>query len=118
MNTFSWHKGIFKYTCCRDSVGQRSIIDFCFVSADLFFSVVDVRIKRAAKLSSDHHLIICIPRSLNYSRTRKQFRARRAYRIKWKLLAEEKLRRAFANKVTSRFRVLPDFSEDVETEWD
>ena len=36
--------------------GQCSIIDFCIVSPDLFSSVVDVRVKREAKLSTDHHL--------------------------------------------------------------
>ena len=35
MNTFFRHKELHKYTWYRDSVGQRSIIDFCIVSTDL-----------------------------------------------------------------------------------
>ena len=48
MNTFFQHKRIHKYTWYRDSLGQRSVIDFCIVSADLFSTVSDVRIKRGA----------------------------------------------------------------------
>ena len=35
MNTFFQQKRICKYTWCRNSWGQRSLIDFCFVLADL-----------------------------------------------------------------------------------
>ena len=42
MNTFFQHKRIRKYTWYRDSLGQRSLIDFCIVSADLFSTVSDV----------------------------------------------------------------------------
>ena len=48
----------------------------------------------------------------------KQFRAQRAYRIKWELLANKKVRHTFASKVASLFRGLPDYTEDVETDWD
>jgi len=54
MNTFFQHRDVHKYTCCRYSMGQRSLIDFCIVSADLFRSVLDVRVKRSAELSTDH----------------------------------------------------------------
>ena len=57
MNTFFQHKRILKYTWYRDSLGQRSLIDFCVVSADLFSTVSDVRIKRGAEMSTDHHLV-------------------------------------------------------------
>ena len=73
MNTFFRHKEIYKYTWYRDSVGHRLIIDFCIVSADLFSSLVDVRLKRRAKLSTNHRLVVCILRSLNHPRTRKRF---------------------------------------------
>ena len=46
MNTFFQHKRIHKYTWYRDSLAQRSLIDFCIVSADLFSTVSDVRVKR------------------------------------------------------------------------
>ena len=69
-------------TWYRDSVGHSFIIDFFIVSADLFSSVVDVCVKRGTKLPTDHHLDVCILRGLNQLRTRKQFIARRAYRMK------------------------------------
>ena len=76
MNNFFWHKEIYKCTWYRDSVGKCFTIDFC--SADL----VCGRCSYGAVLPTDHHLVVCILRSLNHSRTRKQFRTRRAYRIK------------------------------------
>ena len=118
MNIFFWHKRIHKYTCYRDSVGQRSIIDFCIVSVDLFSSVVDIRVKRGAEVSTNHHLTVCIRRDLNHPRTRKRFRAQREYRIKWELLSDKKVRHTFASKVASLFRKVPNFTEDVEIEWD
>ena len=96
---------------------KHSIIDFCIASADLFSSV-DVCIKRGAELSTNHHLVVCILRGLNHPRTRKRFRAQRAYGIKWELLANKKVRHTFASKVASLFRELPDYTEDVETELD
>ena len=115
MNTFFRNKEIYNYIWYRDLVGQRSIIDFCIASADLFSSVVDVHVKRGAELSTDHHLVVCILRGLNHSRTRKRFREQRAYRLKWELLADKKVRHTYASKVASLFRKLPDYIEDVET---
>ena len=64
MNTFFQHKRIHKYTRYRDSLGQRSLIDFCIVSANLFSTVSDVRVKRGAELSTDHHLVVCTLKAL------------------------------------------------------
>ena len=81
--------------------------------------VVDVRVKREAELYEyiNHHLVVCTLKGLNHTRTRKRFRARRAYKIKWELLADKKLKHTFASKVASLFGELPDYSEDVKTEW-
>ena len=68
MNTFFQHKRIHKYTWYRDSLGQRSLIDFCIVSADLFSTVSDVRVKRGAELSTDHHLVVCTLKLLKNER--------------------------------------------------
>ena len=57
MNTFFQHRDIHKYMWNRPSMGQKSFIDFCIVSAGLFSSVLDVRVKRGAELSTDHHLV-------------------------------------------------------------
>ena len=116
MNIFFRHKEIHKYTWYRDSVGQRSIIDFCIVSPNLFSSVVDVRVKRGAELSTYHHLVVCILRELNQQRKKKQFRAQRAYRIKWEFLVDKKVRHTFSGKVATLFRELSNYTKDVETE--
>ena len=73
MNTFFQHKRIHKYTWYRDSLGQRSLIDFCIVSADLFSTVSDVRVKRGAELSTDHHLVVCTLKALKPLKKRKTF---------------------------------------------
>ena len=117
MNTFFQHKRIHKYTWYRDSVGQQSLIDFCIVSADLFSSVLDVRVKRGAELSTDHHLVVCTLSRLNPTKARKSFRARKAHRIKWELLADTDVRSVFSDNIASLFRELPDQTEDIETEW-
>ena len=49
MNTFFQHKRIHKYTWYRDSLGQRSLIDFCIVSTDLFSTMSDVRVERGSE---------------------------------------------------------------------
>ena len=112
------HKKIQKHSWYRDLMRQCSIIHFCIVSADLFFYVFDVHVKRGAKLSTNHHLVVCIlhVRGLNHPKTMKRFRARRTSRIKWELLTDKKVRHTFASKVASLFRELPDYTEDVETE--
>ena len=93
-------------------------IDFCIFLADLFFSVVDVCVKRGPELSTNHHLVVCILKGLNHLITRKQFRTQRAYRIKWELLADKMVRHTFATKVAFLFRKNPDYTKDVETKWD
>ena len=81
MNTFVQHKRIYKYTWYRDSLGQRSLIDFCIVSADLFSTVSDVHVKKGAELSTDHHLVVCTLKALKPLKKRKTFRPRETYRI-------------------------------------
>ena len=50
MNNFFQYRDLRKYTWCRDWLGQWSIIDFCIFSADVFQSVLDVRVERCAEL--------------------------------------------------------------------
>ena len=117
MNTFFQHKRIRKYTWYRDSLGQRFLIDVCIVTADLFSTVFDVCVKRGAKLSIDHHLVICTLKALKPLRKRKTFRPRKAYRIKGELLADKEVRTAIADNIASKFKELPTSTEDIETEW-
>ena len=58
MNTFFQHREVHKYTWYRPSMDQKSLIDFCIVSSDLFSNVLDLRVKRGAELSTDHHLVV------------------------------------------------------------
>ena len=62
--------------------------------------------------------VVCILEGLNYPRTRKRFRARRAFKLKWELLAHKQVRHTFTSKVAFLFKELPDYTEEVETEWD
>ena len=67
MNTFFQHRDVYKYTWYRPSLEQKSLIDFCMISADLFSDVLDVRVKQGAELATDHHLVV---RSLRFSKPR------------------------------------------------
>ena len=117
MNTFFQHREVHKYTWYRPSMDQKSLIDFCIVSSDLFSDVLDIRVKRGAELSTDHHLVVC---SLQLSKPWPNKRSNRSsvtYRIKWEALEDEEVRKQFASSISSKFRQLPDVSEDIEREW-
>ena len=117
MNTFFQHREVHKYTWYRPNMDQKSLIDFCIVSSDLFFDVLDVRVKRGAELSTDHHLVVC---SLRLSKPWPNKRSNRSfvtYRIKWEALEDKEVRKQFASSIPSKFRQLPDVSEDIEKEW-
>ena len=77
----------------------------------------DVRVKRGAELSTDHHLVVCTLKVLKPWRKRKTFRPRKTYRIKWESLADKKVRSAFADNIAFKFKELPASTEDIETEW-
>jgi len=57
-NTSFQHKDMHKHTWCRDSLGQWSLFDLFIVAGDLFRSVLNVRVKRGAELSTDRHLLV------------------------------------------------------------
>ena len=69
MNTFFQHREVHKYTWYRPSMDQKSLIDFCIFSSDLFSDVLDVRVKRCAELSTDHNLVVCSLRLPNLGQT-------------------------------------------------
>ena len=117
MNTFFQHKDVHKYTWYRPSMGQKSLIDFCIVSTDLFSNVLDVRVKRGAELSTDHHLVVCSLRFLKPRSNKKSMSSRVTYRIKWETLEDKEVRKQFASSMSAKFRELPDVSEDIEMEW-
>ena len=114
MNTFFQHREVHKYTWYRPSMDQKSLIDFCIVLSDLFSDVLDVRVKRGAELSTDHHLVVC---SLRLPKLWPSNRSFVIYRIKWEALEDKEVRKQFASSISSKFKQLPDVSEDIEREW-
>ena len=38
-------------------------------------------------------------------------------RIKWETLEDKEVRKQFASSISSKFKLLPDVSEDIEKEW-
>ena len=118
MNTFFQHRDVHRYTWYRDTLGQRALIDFFIVSADLFSSVLDVRVKRGAELSTDHHLVVCTLLLQKPDATRQTGRPKQVHRIKWEALEDEVVRKTFADDISARFREIPEVPADIETEWE
>ena len=117
MNTFFQHREVHKYKWYRPSMDQKSLVDFCIVSSNLFSGVLDVRVKRGAELSIDHHLVV---RSLRLSKpwpNKRSSRSSVTYRIKWGALEDKEVRKQLASSISSEFRQLPDVSEGIEKEW-
>ena len=56
-------------------------------------------------------------KALKPLRKGKTFRRRKTYGIKWESLSDKNLRTAFADNIASKFKELPAFTEDIETDW-
>ena len=110
MNTFFQHREVYKYIWNRPSMDQKFLIDFCIVSSDLFSDVLDVRVKRGAELSTDHHLVVCSLRLLKPWPNRRSNRSSVTYRIKWEALEDKEVRKQFASSISSKLKQLPDVS--------
>ena len=115
MNTFFQHKAVHKYTWYRDALAQRSLIDFIIVSSDLKRLVLDVRAKRGAELSTDHHLVVANIRCCAREPARRRGKA--ATRVRWEALREQDVRDDFARTMAEKFQAIPESVADVETEW-
>jgi len=102
MNTFFQHRDVHKYTWYRPSMKQKSMIDFCIVSANLFSDVLDVQVGRGAELSTKHHLVVF---SLRIS---KPGPSRKSRRIKWEALEDKEVRKKLESSRTATFRKLPE----------
>jgi len=75
--------------CDWPSMEQKSMIDFCIVSADLLSDVLDVWVKRGGELSTDHHLLVCSLRISKPVPSRKSRKSTVTYRIKWVALEKK-----------------------------
>ena len=97
-------------------MADGSFSEFCIVLSDLFSEVLDVRVKRGAELSTDHHLVVCSLRFSKPWQNRKSRRSSVAYRIKWEALADRDMRKQFASNMAAKFQQLLEVSEDIEME--
>ena len=79
--------------------------------------VLDVRVKGGAELSTDHHLVVCSLRLSKPWPNKRSNRSSVTYRIKWEALEDKEVRKQFASSISSKFRHLPDVSENIEKEW-
>ena len=104
MNTFFQHREVHKYTRYRPSMDQKSSINFCIVSSDLFSDVLDVLVKRGVELSTDHHLVVCSLRLSKPRPNRKLNRSFVTYWIKWEALEDKEVRKQFTSSISSKFR--------------
>jgi hypothetical protein len=118
MNTYFQHRDIHKYTWHRDTVGQKSIIDFFVASSGLRETILDVCVKRGAELSTDHHLVVCRLRLPDSARLRRKGEPKKLYRIRWEALEDETVRGKLANDMNCRFQQIPEGFMDVQQEWE
>ena len=75
---------------------------------------MDVRVRRCAELSTDHHLVVCRLRMQNLAKN--ITRGRNVYRIRREKLKEDAAKN-FADNVDQLFPQIPSAELDVETEW-
>jgi hypothetical protein len=118
MNTYFQHRDIHKYTWYRDTVGQKSMIDFFIASSGLRERILDVCVKRGAELSTDHHLVVCRLRLADSVPLRRREGTRNLYRIRWESLEDESIRGKLANDMHCRFQQIPEGCLGAQQEWE
>ena len=82
-----------------DSPIQELLIDFFVIGDDLTNNGMDVCVKRGAKLSTYHHLVVCKLWLASLSRMQRIDR-KRWNRIRWQALVNKAVRRNSAKKLT------------------
>ena len=80
----------------RDTLGHKYMLEFIIVTSDLRGAVMDVRVKRWAELSTDHHLVTSKLR-LSEKLPPRRIRTNRLKSIKWEELSTEEVREKFAS---------------------
>ncbi|VDP40968.1 unnamed protein product [Soboliphyme baturini] len=89
--------------------------DLIIVSSVLRRSAMDVRVKRGAELSTDHHLVVGTLRC-NKRSTIRRSGGSSIRRIKRETLSSVDMTAKFANNIARRFEQIPAMTTDVETE--
>ena len=115
-NTMFEHRVAHKCTWYRTTLGQRSMIDFVVVSADLRPHVLDTRVKRGAELSTDHHLVVSWIRWRGRLPDRPG-KPKRVVRVNWERLVEAPVRKVFNSHLRKNFSCIPGEVGDMESEW-
>ena len=115
-NTMFEHRVAHKCTWYRTTLGQRSMIDFVVVSADLRPHVLDTRVKRGAELSTDHHLVVSWIRWRGRLPDRPG-KPKRVVRVNWERLVEAPVRGVFNSHLRRNFSCIPGEVGDMESEW-
>jgi len=118
MNIFFQDRDVRKHTWCRDSLGQRSLSDFCTVPVDLFRSVQDARVKTGPGLSTDHHLMICnLHLEHRFEKTTERAQTCwtwRSHLIKSEARKDKNLRNNFGNNISELFQELLECTAEMK----
>ncbi|KAK3524966.1 hypothetical protein QTP86_011731 [Hemibagrus guttatus] len=108
------HKGAHQYTWYQDTLGRRSMIDLVVMSSVLWPHVLDTWVKRGAKLSTDHHLVV---RWIHLWRRMpdRLGRPKRIVRVCSECLADPSVRGV--SHLRESFNQIPREIGDIESEW-
>jgi len=110
------HKVVQKCTWYWTTLGQRSMIDFVIVSADLWLHDLDTRVKRGAELSTDHHLVVSWIRWWGRLLDRPG-KPKRVVRVNWEPLVETPVHEVFNSHLRKNISCIPGEVGDMEPEW-
>jgi len=113
-NTVFKHGVVHKCTWYRNTLGQKSMIGFVVVSADLRPYVLDTLVKRGAELSTDQFLVV----SLNKWWVRLPNRPGKPkclVKVNWECLVS--VRVYFNSRLRKNFSCIPREVGDMKSEW-
>ena len=117
-NTFFPHKDIHKYTRVNEDRNEKSIIDLIIVTSSLFYSTMNVRVKRGAEIFSDHHLVIAKMRLLTEESKRKETE-KKTTKIKIEELSKTEVKLLYQARIQtciSEIQIDPDIST-LDEKW-
>jgi len=112
-NTMFEHRVVHKCTWYWNTLGQRSMIDFVIVSADLRPHVLDTWVKRGAGLSTDHHLVASWIRWQRRLPDRPG-KPKLVVRVNWECLVEAPVCEVFNSHLRKNFSCIPGEVGDKE----
>jgi len=111
-NTMFEHRVVHKCIWYRNTLGQRSMIDFVIVSADLRLHVL----KRRAELLTDPRLVVSFI-SWRGRLLDRPDKPKPVVRVNWEGLVEAPVRGVFNSHLRKNFSCIPGEVGDMESEW-